>query len=155
MNTIVNTHTINNFCFDPFEETVEKQMEMALREMASHPEFLEKVIGDEEIVPQQYSKIQTSNHQRPTGWQRKRMYNKQLIRRFLGLNPAMKIAELPGCYETNAIYVRDYKSQPYNPRKLYNINMYEKLRISPAGDIRVCKKKVVALPLSVIYDFSQ
>lgn len=76
-------------------------------------------------------------------WCRNRVHRKKLIRRFLTQNPALQIAEMPGTAANRGIYVRFFKEQQFNPRHHYNINLHEKLYISPRGDIRVCKPRIV------------
>lgn len=132
--------------------TYEEQMEQALKEMTSHPEFLRKMNGSMDFDQQEHKKY--ADGHRLTGWWRKRMYRKKLIRRFLGQSPSLKIADMPGSRERCGVYVSFFRDNQYDPRKRYNINLHEMLRISPAGDIRVCKKKVVHSPRHRVYGIS-
>lgn len=120
-----------------------EEMEMALLDMASHTEFIGKNLNDEKDVNEPVSTVHQNSHRRLSGWYRKRMYRKKLIRRFLSCNPALNIAETPGTRARNAVVLCDFRDEPFNPRHDYSINLYEKLYISLAGDIRVCKKRIV------------
>ena len=121
--------------------TYEDQMEIALKEITSHPEFQVKLIDDEEVNPQPLRSHPNAPH--PTGWWRKRMYRKKLIRRFLNHSPGMKLEEMPTTRARNGGYVYYFKDKPYDPRSIYSINRYEKLYLSPNGDVRICKKRIV------------
>ena len=120
-----------------------KEMELALLEMASHPEFIDKKLFDELDANELVDSIHQNSHRRLNGWYRKRMYRKKLVRRFLSCNPDLVISDIPGTRMRNAVVICDFKDEPFNPRHDYRINLYEKLYISPAGDIRLCKKRLV------------
>lgn len=124
----------------------DEEMELALLEMNMNPAFLEKMMDDHADDAYSSSTSHASHqhtHQRSTGWWRKRLYRKKLLRRFLRLNPALKPSEMCGTHPHRAVYICSFKDAQYNPRHIYNINLYEKLYISPSGDIRLCKKRIV------------
>lgn len=125
----------------------DEEMELALLEMKMNPAFQEKMMDD--IADNEYGSLPSHTghqcaHQRPTGWWRKRLYRKKLLRRFLNLNPALKPSEMCGTHPHRAVYFCSFVDEPYyNPRHYYNINLFEKLYLSTSGDIRVCKKRIV------------
>ncbi len=118
------------------------EMELALKEMDAHPEFSKKNAIDMEEKTNDRDYVIQQNSTRPTGWQRKREYKKKLIRRFLSLNPALDITAMSGTHEGRGAYYC-YFEEPFDPRTLYNLNLYEKLYLSPAGDVRVCKRRII------------
>ena len=119
------------------------EMELALLEMTSHPEFIDKTLFDELYANEFVDSIHQNNHRLLSGWYRKRMYRKKLVRRFLSCNPDLIISDIPGTRMRNAVVVCDFKDEPFNPRHDYCINVYQKLYISSAGDIRPCKKRLI------------
>ena len=107
------------------------EMEKALENMESHPAFLEKSRAEEETTAP-VSDTAVKSRERLHGWQRKRQFRKKMVRKFLSLNPSLKINELERCDTNNldAIYFGDTQ------RTYYVLNPYTKVYISPRGDLR-------------------
>lgn len=122
--------------------TFEEEMEIALLEMDSHPEFIGKNLIEETNAKGPVV-VHQNSHPRLSGWYRKRLYRKKLIRRFLSANPALNISEMPGASMKRASVSCDFKGGPFNPRHDYSINLHEKLYIATGGEIRASKKRIV------------
>ena len=120
--------------------TYEIQMEMALQEMMEHPDCRQKLMEDVLTAPAYSS---APNTERPTGWWRKRIYRKKLIRRFLNHSPGMNLEEAPITRAGRGGYSYDFKNTPFDPHSIYGINRYEKLYHSFRGDIRTCKRRII------------
>lgn len=119
------------------------EMELALKEMDVHPEFSEKIFIDMEEETNDWDYVfHQSSTQRPNGWQRKREYKKKLFRRFLSLNPSLNIADVLGSRQGRGPHYVRFE-EPFDPRSKYTLNLYERLYLSPAGDIRVCKRRII------------
>ena len=50
---------------------------------------------------------------------------------------------MPTTRASNGGYVHCFQDEPYDPRCVYSINLHEKLYLSPNGDVRVCKKRII------------
>ena len=74
-----------------------------------------------------------------SAWVSKRNHKKKIIRRFLSVNPYMDYSKLCGTGCSPAIYlcIPSYNDGDYYDREMtYNLNPYEKIFLSPHGDLR-------------------
>lgn len=110
----------------------------AMIDLESHPAFLEKVAIDD--VEQEFPRaMRKTRSKRMNAWVSKRNHKKKLIRRFLSVNPDMDYSKLCGTSCSPAIYlcIPSYNDGDfYDPKMTYNFNPYEKIFLSPRGDLR-------------------
>lgn len=111
----------------------------ALDDLESNVAYLEKMAVDVEVEQESSGTLNKACFKRVNSWVRKRNYKKKMIRRFLSINPDMDYSKFCGTSCSPAIYLcipsfndGDY----YDPKMTYNFNPYEKIFLSPRGDLR-------------------
>ena len=112
----------------------------ALDGFESSPEYLEKMTFDYmDAEEKNADQMRIGKGSRDCAWVRNRNNKKKLIRRFLSINPSMDYSKLSGIRCKSAIYMcfpEYYEGKFYDPKMEYNFNPYNKVFLSPRGDIR-------------------
>lgn len=112
----------------------------ALEGFDRNPEYLEKMTidyADDDGKNAVQKRCGESIH--ACAWVRNRNYKKKLIRRFLSINPDMDFSKLPGTHCEPAIYLyfpRFENNSYHDPKMNYNFNPYNRIFLSPRGDLR-------------------
>lgn len=103
-------------------------------------EFQQKLELDGSEIRRDSRKKKNKARQKDNSWAKKHNHKGKMRRRFLPMNPAMDMKQLPGMKCSQAIYTNFmpfYEGKFHDARMEYCINPYERIFLSQRGDLRV------------------